>query len=280
MKHNQAIRLAIQAMQHECSRLAVNANLHERMGLDTPACIAASQKRKQLEEAIALLQPQPKPLSFGEYTIIYADPPWKYNNRANHKTRFRGGAQGHYPCMPFEEIAELPIGSLGAKNSILLMWCTFPFLDDQIRLFEHWGYSYRTQMITWTKLNPRGWDLPKDDPNYLPGKPYVLYTDGLFHSVFFGTGHYAKANPEVLLLGMRGQVPIISDKYSSVVLAPLSEHSRKPDEAYSIIEGVFGQEKRIELFARRSAPGWTTLGNGIDGRDIKEALHDYASIEQ
>lgn len=34
-----------------------------------------------------------------KYQIIYADPPWKYNSRANHKTRFRGGACGHYNLM-------------------------------------------------------------------------------------------------------------------------------------------------------------------------------------
>lgn len=34
-----------------------------------------------------------------KYNIIYADPPWKYKSRANHKTRFRGGACGHYELM-------------------------------------------------------------------------------------------------------------------------------------------------------------------------------------
>ena len=39
-----------------------------------------------------------------KYNIIYADPPWKYNSRANHKTRFRGGACGHYDLMSMDEI--------------------------------------------------------------------------------------------------------------------------------------------------------------------------------
>jgi len=73
-------------------------------------------------------------------------------------------------------------------------------------------------------------------------------------------------------MGMRGQVPTISDNYSSVILAPLREHSRKPDEAYTRIEGVFGDVPRIELFARHSAPGWSVAGNSIDGRDIREYL--------
>jgi N6-adenosine-specific RNA methylase IME4 len=207
-----------------------------------------------------------------KYNVIYLDPPWKYNSRANHKTRFRGGACGHYPLMTMDEIASLPIGQLADRHCALLMWCTFPYLDKQIRLFDHWGFRYRTQFLTWIKLNPRGYDLPADDPNYQHGKQYALYRDGLFHSVFFGVGYYAKSNPEVCLLGMRGQLPTMSDAVSSVILAPRREHSRKPDEAYERIEQVFGDVPRVELFARQRMPRWATAGNGIDGADIRESI--------
>jgi site-specific DNA-methyltransferase (adenine-specific) len=207
-----------------------------------------------------------------KFSIIYADPPWKYNNRANHKTRFRGGVHGHYKTLAMTEIAALPIAALAARNCALLMWCTFPYLADQIKLFEHWGFPYRTKFLSWTKLNKRGYDLPADDPNYMPGKPYVLYRDGLYHSVFFGVGHYSKSNSEICLMGMRGQLPTISDNWSSEILAPIREHSHKPDEAYVRIEGVFGDVPRVELFARHSAPGWAVAGNGIDGQDIRESL--------
>ncbi len=213
-----------------------------------------------------------------QYNIILADPPWKYNSRANHKTRFRGGACGHYPLMTMAEIAALPIGDIAARDSALLMWCTFPYLDKQIELFRHWGFRFRTQFLTWIKLNPRGHDIPQDDPGYGAAKEYVKYSgDGLYHSVFFGVGYYAKSNPEVCLLGMRGQLPTISDAVSSVILAPRRAHSRKPDEQYSRMEGVFGDVPRIELFARQSAPGWDVMGNAIDGRDIHSALAERAA---
>lgn len=214
-----------------------------------------------------------------KYSLILADPPWKYNSRANHKTRFRGGAEGHYPLMTMADIAALPITNLAATNCALLMWCTFPYLDKQIELFKHWGFRYRTQLLTWIKLNPRGHDQPKDDPAYKDGKRYVLYSDGLYHSVFFGTGYYAKANSEVCLLGMRGRVPTISDSASSVILAPRREHSRKPDESYPLIEQVFGDVPRIELFARTTAPGWAVLGNGINGRDIREEMAEHEATK-
>ena len=38
-----------------------------------------------------------------KYSIIYMDPPWKYNSRANNNTRFRGGAGNHYNLMKMEE---------------------------------------------------------------------------------------------------------------------------------------------------------------------------------
>lgn len=212
-----------------------------------------------------------------KYTLIYLDPPWRYNSRANHKTRFRGGAEGHYPLMTMEQIAALPIASLAARNCAVLMWCTFPYLDAQIKLFERWGFRFRTQFLTWIKLNPRGFDIPQDDPNYSASKDYVRYAgDGLYHSVFFGVGYYAKSNPEVCLLGMRGQVPTVSDAVSSVILAPRREHSRKPTEAYERIEGVFGDVPRIELFARNRHPGWDAAGNGIDGQDIRTVLQEQA----
>lgn len=211
------------------------------------------------------------------YNLIYLDPPWQYNSRANHKTRFRGGAGGHYPLMPMQDIAALPIRALAAPACAVLMWCTFPYLDAQIRLFAHWGFRFRTQLLTWIKLNPRGYDIPQDDPCYSASKDYVRYAgDGLYHSVFFGVGYYAKSNPEVCLLGMRGQVPTISNHVSSVIHAPRRAHSQKPDEAYVRIEQLFGDIPRIELFARTHRPGWDVMGNAVDGQDIRHVLQDAA----
>lgn len=190
------------------------------------------------------------------FSIIYADPPWKYNSRANHKTRFRGGACGHYQLLPMAEIAALPIGDIAADNSALFMWCTFPYLDEQIKLFAHWGFKYRTAAFTWIKTNP-GTREP-----------------------FFGVGYYTKSNAEVCLLGVRGRMKPISNAVSSVIIAPRQEHSRKPNEARQRIVQLFGDVLRIELFARASAPGWHVAGNGVDGRDIRQVLTELATAEQ
>lgn len=175
-----------------------------------------------------------------KFNIIYADPPWKYNSRANHKTRFRGGAEGHYNLMSMADISVLPIPALADENCALFMWCTFPYLNEQIKLFERWGFRYRTVGFTWIKTNPKD------------GKP------------FFGVGYYAKSNAEVCLLGIKGRMKPISNNISSVVISPRREHSRKPDEVRERIVNLFGDIPRIELFARQKCEGWDAWGNEIE----------------
>lgn len=127
-----------------------------------------------------------------KYSIIYMDPPWKYNSRTNHKTRFRGGACGHYDLMSMNEIKELKINEITNENCALFMWCTFPYLEEQIKLFSFWGFKYKTLAFSWIKINP------------LNGKP------------FFGVGYYTKSNCEVCLLGIKGKMKPISNSVSSV----------------------------------------------------------------
>jgi len=174
-----------------------------------------------------------------KYQIIYADPPWKYNSRANHKTRFRGGACGHYSLMTMDEIKALPLDKIADDNCVLFLWCTFPYLNEQIKLFNHWGFKYKTLGFSWIKTNSKN------------GKP------------FFGVGYYAKSNCEICLMGIKGKIKPISNKVSSVIISPRREHSRKPDEVRENIINLFGDLPRIELFARQKTEGWDVFGNEV-----------------
>lgn len=175
-----------------------------------------------------------------KYQIIYVDPPWKYNSRANHKTRFRGGACGHYPLMTMEQIKSLPIQNISDKNCVLFLWTTFPYLEEQIKLFKHWGFKYKTLGFSWIKTNQKN------------NKP------------FFGVGYYAKSNCEVCLMGIKGQLKPVSNKISSVIISPRREHSRKPDEVRCKIVELFGNLPRIELFAREKVEGWDVWGDEVE----------------
>jgi N6-adenosine-specific RNA methylase IME4 len=59
-------------------------------------------------------------------------------------------------------------------------------------------------------------------------------------------------------------------------LADVFPLSRKPDEAYELIEAMYPELPKIELFARSARKGWTVWGNQApstdDGLDIPEFL--------
>ena len=55
------------------------------------------------------------------------------------------------------------------------------------------------------------------------------------------------------------------------VIAPNLRHSQKPDAIHDRIEALL-DGPYLELFARRERPGWTCLGNELDGLDIRESL--------
>ena len=46
-----------------------------------------------------------------KYSIIYADPPWKYDREV-------GVAATHYNTMPIEEICNLPVREIADSNSL------------------------------------------------------------------------------------------------------------------------------------------------------------------
>ena len=185
------------------------------------------------------------------YHIIYADPPWSYNARANPDTKFGGGAMGHYSVMSLADIKDLDIQSLAEDNAVLFMWATFPRLAEALEVMEAWGFTYKTLGFSWHKLT-KGGDL------------------------FFGVGSYAKSNCEVCLMGTRGNVgldrgmndpkvklEVNSNCVSSAINSPRERHSKKPSEVRTRIVELFGDVSRIELFARQETEGWDVWGDEV-----------------
>lgn len=168
------------------------------------------------------------------YQIIYADPPWLYNDKCNAGQR---GAEFKYSCMGLDALCQLPVASLAAPNCVLFMWVTAPTLPDALTLGKAWGFRYKTKGFCWVKTNKDG-------------------------SIYKGMGHYTRSNTEDCLIFTNGKLPARQDKgISQVIMAPRREHSRKPDEAHKRIEQLYGDLPRIELFARTQVPGWDAWGN-------------------
>lgn len=69
-----------------------------------------------------------------------------------------------------------------------------------------------------------------------------------------------KPLPEPCLLAVKGKPKRASNAVSQLIMSPIREHSRKPDEVRDRIVELLGDLPRIELFAREAAPGWDCWG--------------------
>ena len=90
----------------------------------------------------------------GKYSVIYADPPWRYAQKG-----LQGAAEKHYPTMGIDELCTLPVADLAAPDSVLFLWATFPQLPEALRLIKAWGFTYKSVAFVWLKKNRKseGW---------------------------------------------------------------------------------------------------------------------------
>ena len=172
-------------------------------------------------------------LPAGGFACILADPPWAF--RARSAKGYGKAPQRHYPCMDLEAIQELPVASLAAPACALFMWATSPLLPQAMATMAAWGFAYKG-VGAWAKRSPR---------------------DRAWHC---GTGYIMRSTAEFYLLGTRGAPRRQSASVRNLIVAPVREHSRKPDEMRQDVERLYGGPY-LELFARQPAPNWTSWGN-------------------
>ncbi|MFR6395763.1 MAG: MT-A70 family methyltransferase [Eubacterium ventriosum] len=183
-----------------------------------------------------------------KYKIIYADPPWQY--RVYSQKGQGRSAENHYHTMNIKDIMALPVDKIADKDCILFLWITFPCLKEGIEVMERWGFKYKTCGFNWVKRNKKK------------------------NTYFMGLGFWTRSNSEVCLIGTKGQPKRVSKSVSQICDARIMEHSRKPAEIRERIVELCGELPRIELFARDKVKGWDSLGDEIDGKDIREALRE------
>lgn len=171
-----------------------------------------------------------------KYSIIYADPPWKYKFSVS-KQR---AVTNHYSVMAPDEMNELPVPGITSENAVLIMWATFPKLKEALELCEKWGFRYVTTAFVWIKQNKKA------------------------RSLFWGMGYYTRSNAEICLLAVKGKPPArVSHHVHQVVFEPVAEHSKKPDAVRDKIVELFGDLPRIELFARDVYEGRDSWGDEL-----------------
>lgn len=187
---------------------------------------------------MALPNIAPKGNLMKKYQIIYADPPWEY--KVYSKKGQTRSAEVHYPTMALADIQALPVGKLADDNCILFMWTTIPLLRDCFSVMESWGFTYKTVAFVWVKQNRKS------------------------DSLFWGMGHWTRANAELCMLATKGHPRRKSAGVHQVIISHIENHSKKPDDARKRIVELVGDLPRIELFAREKTPGWDVWGNEVD----------------
>jgi N6-adenosine-specific RNA methylase IME4 len=182
-------------------------------------------------------------------SAILADPPWHFVARSE-KGEGRSAGQHYTTDRSWQEIISLPVAQLAAPDCVLFMWMVDWCPKLALEVIEAWGFAHKTTAFTWAKLTEGHDGKPRFDD---------VITDRDFH---FGQGYWTRANPEDCWLASRGHPKCIHHDVRQLIVAPVMEHSRKPDEIHDRIERLVGGPY-LELYARRERPGWLTWGNEI-----------------
>jgi len=172
-----------------------------------------------------------------KYQIIYADPPWRYNNPKRNDPAMGGIT---YPVLSDEDICNLPIVSIVDENCSLFLWATMPKLTEALVVIKAWGFVYTTCAFTWVKLNPLG------------------------EGIYSGMGHWTNGNAELCLFAKRGHPKRLCKSVKQIQMWPRGRHSVKPPQIRNEIIRLVGDLPRIELFARQKTEGWDVWGNEIE----------------
>ncbi len=200
----------------------------------------ASEKKwsvSEMREAVKkdrqklLLNSQPE-FKKKRYRVIYADPPWEYGQMQHTRVEQETTLEKHYPTMPTEVIAYMPVSEIADENSVLFLWTTSPKLYEAKQVIDGWGFEYKASIV---------WDKIK-------------------HNV----GYYVSVRHEFLLIATRGScLPDFKKLEDSVVSIERTEHSRKPDHFREWIDRLYTFGNKLEIFARTKTKGWDTYGNQL-----------------
>jgi len=166
------------------------------------------------------------------FGTIYADPPWRYNNQGT-----RASTDNHYAGdMSIDEICAMPIADLCAEKSHLHLWTTNAFLFECPKIFDAWGFEFKSTYI---------WAKPS-----------------------FGIGNYWRNSHEIMLTAIKGGQTAISRSEKSWIECKRGPHSAKPEITRHSIERL-SPGPYLELFGRSPRFGWTVFGNQIVEELIK-----------
>lgn len=167
-----------------------------------------------------------------KYQIIYTDPPWKQTKGNRRKCRPNQGKELDYQTLSMEEIKGIhgQAITLCQEKHNIFMWAIDKYLHETEQMMKELGYELHARMI-WDKENGIA---PAFTVRF--SHEYLLW--------FYRKGKILMPCEE-----MRG-------KYTTVLREKATKHSKKPLRAYEMIENMFPNCRKLEMFARNERDGW------------------------
>lgn len=212
----------------EVEGLVADGVIHADMEADDLRQKNKADKRASRERELGDKQRELPGEKFG---IIVADPEWQFQPWSR-ITGMDRAADNHYPTSCLEVIMSRPVEKIAADDCVLFLWATQPMLPHALAVMDAWGFDYKSNFV-WCKDR-------------------------------IGTGYWNRNKHEHLLIGTRGKppAPTMGTQPESVIIAPATKHSAKPEVALDIIDRWFPNLPKIELNRRGPArPGWKAWGN-------------------
>lgn len=174
-----------------------------------------------------------------KYGLIVADPPWKQAKGGKKSVREKSsGTSLDYPTCSLEEIKNHleAANKLTEDNAILFLWTIDKYLFEAQKMAEDLGYKLHARMI-WNKVT---------------GIPAAF-------TVRFGH--------EYLLYMYKGKlIPVAQNergKIHTVFTEQVKRHSQKPEISFEIINRLYPDLKKLELYARTEREGYDCWGNEV-----------------
>lgn len=174
-----------------------------------------------------------------KYKLILADPPWKQSKGGKKNVRPKSsGEKLDYPVISLDEIQQhlLRATELCEDDSVMFLWTIDKYLHEAEEIVKCMGWKLHARMI-WNKVTG------------IPAAFTVRY------------GH------EYLLYLYRGKLsPVAKDergKIHTVFTEQVKRHSQKPEISYQIIERLYPDTHKLEMYARTKRGGWDVWGNEL-----------------
>lgn len=153
----------------------------------------------------------------------------------------------HYRTMTMAQCREFAaaVERYVAPDAVLFHWITGALLvtGEHIPVMRAMGFEPTAMGFVWIKLNKNA------SPQFFT-----------MADIFMGGGFTTRKNAEFCILGKRGKSLRLDSGVLEPIIAPVREHSRKPEEVFRRIER-YCAGPRVDLFGRQQRPGWRIEGN-------------------